>query len=76
MKPEPYIPPLEKALTETQRRIMITSTAPAGGPHPVGLRGAGQFTAARGLVAMGLGRIEGREFTASARGAASLFHLA
>ncbi len=76
LKPEPYHPPLEKALTETQRQIMITSTAPAGGPHPVGLRGPGQFAAARALAGMGLGQMDGRTFTASARGMASLSHLA
>ncbi len=68
MKPEPYHAPLDRPLTEMQRLILRTSALAKGGPHPIGLSGAGQFTAARSLAAMGLGVVEGRAFTANARG--------
>ena len=54
-----------------ERMILFASCAKEG-PYPIGLRGAGQFAAARALVAMGLGEVEGKRFMANARGAKEL----
>lgn len=72
MKPEPYIPPLEQPLTDTQLLILRVSAEPKGGPYPVKLQGAAHFAVARKLERMGLGMVDGKAFTANARGAAAV----
>lgn len=71
MKPEQIFEPAPP-LTEMQRLILRTSAIPKGGPYPVKVRGAGEFASARKLVDMGLGLMDGRAFTANARGRAAV----
>lgn len=71
MKPEPIYPPAPP-LTDDQRLILRVSAVPAGGPHPVKLRGAAHFAIARKLERLGLGTVDGKTFTANARGAAAV----
>lgn len=71
MKPEPYHIPPPRPLSEQEILILRASVVPKGGPHPVGLWG-GNFRTARSLVALGLGSIEDRQFTANDRGVAAL----
>lgn len=72
MKPEPYHIPPPRPLSEQEILILRASVVPKGGPHPVGLMGAGNFRTARSLVAMGLGTLEGSVFTANGRGVAAV----
>lgn len=68
MKPEPYIPPAPP-LSEHARLILRCSAA--GGAHPVSLARE-DWPVARELVALGLGAIEARRFTASPAGVAAV----
>lgn len=71
MKLEPIFEPAP-SLTEMQRVILRASAVPKGGPYPVKVHGAGEFASARKLVDMGLGLMDGRAFTANARGRATV----
>lgn len=68
MKPEPHFPP-PPPLSDQARLILRCSAA--GGAHPIGLSGISEWRTARELVALGLGTIDGRKFTASAAGVAA-----
>ena len=57
-------------LTEPQRLLLCASAA--GGPSPIRPVGAGNWRTARNLVAQGLGRIDGRTFTATDAGMAAI----
>ena len=70
MKPEPYLAPPPRELTDEERLMLRVSAA--GGVHPMRPSGSKEWRTARKLVELGLGEIEGRTFTANARGLAAV----
>lgn len=66
MKPEPYIPPLPRRLTDHEQWLLEVSAA--GGVHAILISGAARFRSARALVQLGLGEIDGHNFKATLAG--------
>jgi hypothetical protein len=70
LKPEPYLAPPPRALTDDE--ILMLRASASGGAHPLRPVGIGQWRTARKLEEMGLGAVEGSRFTATARGVAAV----
>lgn len=70
MKPEPYLAPPPRKLTDDERLHLRASNA-GGTPHAVRPRGSSGWALIRRLEKMGLGTVDERGFTVNARGVAA-----
>lgn len=70
MKPEPFLAPPARQLTDDEHLLLRVSAS--GGAHPVRPAGASQWAAVRRLEKLGLVTVADKRYTVTVRGAAAI----